>query len=65
MSVRGPVYIDCATPTDAFRDVIVAPHGDLVRLSGYPIMDFTPQDAKKLAEAILRLVTPSEITHGE
>lgn len=69
MSVRGPVYIDCATPQDQMRDVLVTahvgPHGDLVRLVGYPIVDFAPQDARKLAEAILRIIAPSEVACGE
>jgi hypothetical protein len=64
-----PVYIDCATPHDQMRDVKVCPHvtswGDLVRIVGYPIMDFTPQDGRKLADAILSIIGPSESTHGE
>lgn len=64
-----PVYIDCATPQDQMRDVMVTAHvspfGDLVRLVGYPIVDFTPQSARKLADAILSIIGPSESTHGE
>lgn len=53
MSENRPTYIACASGNNAQTDVLVARHGDLVRLLGHPQMDFTPDDAARLADTIL------------
>lgn len=60
MSETRPVYIACASGTNAQTDVLVAPHGSLVRLLGHPQMDFTGKDAYALSKAILAAIDPEE-----
>jgi len=60
VSETRPVYIACASGTNAQTDVLVAPHGSLVRLLGHPQMDFTGKDAYALAQAILAAIDPEE-----
>ena len=50
-----PVYIPCASGTNAFTDLLVLPHGDLVRLVGHAQMDLTPADAARLGQVLLTL----------
>ena len=58
LSETRPVYIACASGNNAQTDVLVAPHGSLVRLLGHPQMDFTGRDAYALAKAILAAIDP-------
>ena len=60
VSETRPVYIACASGTNAQTDVLVAPHGSLVRLLGHPQMDFTGKDAYALSKAILAAIDPEE-----
>lgn len=53
MSESRAVYIACASGHNVFTDCLLQPHGDLMRLLGHSQMDFTADDAKKLAYAIL------------
>lgn len=59
MTETAPVYIACAAGNNALTDVLVARHGDLIRLLGHPQMDFAPDDARRLALAILTLLGES------
>lgn len=56
MTETAPTYIACAAGHPPLTDVLVARHGDLVRLLGHPQMDFAPDDARRLARAILDLL---------
>lgn len=58
MSESRPVYIACASGTQAQTDCLVQPFGSLVRLVGHPFMDFTGRDAYALAKAILAAIDP-------
>lgn len=49
------VYISCASGANAFTDLLVLPHGDLVRLVGHAQMDLTPADAARLGQVLLAL----------
>lgn len=60
MSETHPVYIACASGTQAQTDCLVQPFGSLVRLLGHPSMDFTGRDAYALAKAILAAIDPEE-----
>ncbi|HOX59661.1 MAG TPA: hypothetical protein PLC99_22495 [Verrucomicrobiota bacterium] len=53
MSEDHPVYIPCASGHNAQTDCCIRPLGDLVELMGYPLMQFTPDDAVHLATAVL------------
>ncbi len=56
MSEVHPQYVRCASDTRAFLDCEVSQIGGLIRVLGYVPMDFTPEDAKLLAYAILDLL---------
>ena len=56
MSESHPVYVPCASGHDVFTDCLVVRAGDLIRLYGHPQMDFTTEDAKRLAYHILDLL---------
>jgi len=55
MSETRPIYVACASGNNAQTDVLVTRHGDLVRLLGHPCMDFTADDAARLAQQIFDL----------
>lgn len=55
MSETRPSYIPCASGNNAQTDCLILRHGDLVRLLGHPSMDFTPEDAARLATALLHI----------
>ena len=56
MSEAHPIYIRCASDTRASLDCKVSQIGGLIRVLGFVPMDFTPEDAKLLAYAILDLL---------
>ena len=56
MSEAHPIYIRCASDNRAFLDCEVSQIGGLIRVLGFVPMDFTPEDAKLLAYAILDLL---------
>jgi hypothetical protein len=59
MSETCAVYIPCASGISAFTDCVVEKRGDLIRLLGHSMMDFTPVDARRLALHILELLGES------
>ena len=56
MSEVHPQYVRCASDNRAFLDCEVSQIGGLIRVLGFVPMDFTPEDAKLLAYAILDLL---------
>lgn len=56
MSESAPTYIRCASGNNGFTDCMVRRYGDLIRQMGHAQMDFAPEDAKRLAYAILDLL---------
>lgn len=56
MSEPVQSYISCASGNNSFSDCLVRRHGDLIRLLGHAQMDFTAEDAKRLAYRILDLL---------
>lgn len=55
MSELRPVYIHCASGTQAQTDCLVQRYGDLVQILGHPSMEFTPQDALDFAAQLERI----------
>lgn len=53
MSEVHPVYIRCASGSNAHTDCVVRRFGDLVEILGHPLMQFAPDDAVRFATAIL------------
>ncbi len=49
-------FIRCASGAQVFSDCAVSRHGDLIRFLGHAQMDFTAEDAKRLAYHILDLL---------
>lgn len=49
------VFVRCKSGNNAFADCEIYRRGDLLRIVGYPTMDFTREDALQLAEAILTI----------
>lgn len=56
MSESRPTYISCASGHNVFTDCLIVRAGDLIRLIGHAQMDFTAEDAKRLAYHILDLL---------
>ena len=56
MSELHPTYIPCASENNAFTDCLLVRAGDLIRILGHPKMDFTAEEAKRLAYHILDLL---------
>lgn len=54
MSEDRPVYIRCASGSNAHTDCCVRPLGDLVEILGHPLMQFTSGDAAHFATAVLQ-----------
>jgi len=57
MSELRPVYIHCASGTQAQTDCLVQRYGDLVQVLGHPIMEFTPQDALNFAAQVQQVAS--------
>jgi len=55
MTETRPVYIPCASGNNAHTDVLIARHGDLVRLLGHPCIDMAPDDAAHLARVMMAM----------
>ena len=53
MSEEHPQYIRCASNNRAFLDCEVLRTGSLIRLVGYVPMDFVPEDAACLGQALI------------
>jgi len=53
MSEDRPVYIRCASGSNAHTDCVVRSFGDLVEILGHPMMQFTSEDAVHFATALL------------
>jgi hypothetical protein len=53
MSEERPVYVRCASGSNAHTDCVVRRFGDLTEILGHPLMQFTPEDARRFATAIL------------
>ena len=51
MKTKILVHIPCATSGNVQVDYALSRCGDLLRIVGYGTMDFTPDDAMKLAHA--------------
>lgn len=49
--MRTPVHIPCATGGSVQADCTLSRCGDLLRIVGYGVMDFTPCDAMELARS--------------
>lgn len=49
-------FFRCASGSQSFTDCAVARHGDLIRFLGHGQMDFTSEDAKRLAYHVLDLL---------
>lgn len=56
MSESRVSYVPCAAGLNTFTDCMLVRHGDLIRIIGHSTMDFTAEDAKKLAYEILDLL---------
>lgn len=54
MSEVHPVYIRCASGSNAHTDCCIRPHGDCVEILGHPLMHVAPDDAVHFATAMLR-----------
>lgn len=48
MSEPRVLYVPCASGNQVMTDCLVVPRGDLIRLLGHPIMDFTATDFARL-----------------
>ena len=53
MSEEHPSYVRCASGHRAFLDCEVSQVGSLIRLVGYVPMDFVPEDAACLGQALI------------
>lgn len=53
MSEDRPVYVRCASGSNAHTDCVVRRFGDLTEILGHPLMQFAPEDAVRFATAIL------------
>lgn len=53
-------FVRCRAGNNAFADCEVYRRGDLLRIIGYPTMDFTHEDALQLAENILTMYRPDQ-----
>jgi len=53
MSEDRPVYIRCASGSNAHTDCVVRRFGELTEILGHPLMQFTPEDAVRFATAVL------------
>jgi len=53
MSEVHPVYVRCASGSNAHTDCCIRPFGDCVEILGHPLMHFAPDDAVRFATAIL------------
>ncbi len=55
------LFVPCASNTTQFTDMLVEQRQSLIRITGHPMMDLTPDDATALAQFILKCV--EQINH--
>lgn len=48
-----PLFISCAAGANAFTDILAERVGSLLRITGHPIVDLAPNEARTLAHYIL------------